>query len=76
MLRAIVLHAKDLTYVDKAVLEQSSKSTIGLCEEPGQDAGAASRSQVADAVADLQTETANPVDFVEQSDQERILKKP
>ena len=50
MLKVPVLHPKDLTYVDKGVLEQSLKSMIGLCEEPRKDAA---ESEVADSVAEL-----------------------
>ena len=34
MLKILVLHPKDHAHVDKAVLEQSLKSMIGLSEEP------------------------------------------
>ena len=48
MLKVPVLHPKDLTNVEKTVLENSLKSMIGLCEEPRQDAA---ESQVADSAA-------------------------
>ena len=51
MRKVLVLHPKDLTYVEKAVFEQSLKSMIGLCEEPRQDAA---ESQVSSAAADPQ----------------------
>ena len=62
MLKVPVLHPKDLTYVDKAVLEQSLKSMIGLSED-------AAESQVADSAADPQVADAPQV----AAEQERSL---
>ena len=74
MLKVPVLHPKDLTYVEKAVLEQSLKSMIGLSED-------ANESQVADSAADPQggpgADVPQACDSVEQerSLQENVKKR-